>query len=121
MSSGQHSDSDSDSGLAREAFGRLLDDVRRTLDQRLATWLAPRVASAAQVSPEVLSAAEAIQRLSLRGGKRMRAALVGAAFDACRDQGGASAAAGAITHEAWAPAIPAMIGIELLQTYLLIH
>jgi geranylgeranyl diphosphate synthase type I len=76
------------------------------VDERLAEWLAPRVASAASISAEVGVAAEAARDLSLRGGKRMRAALVATGYDAFAGAG---------------DCMPAMLAIELLQTYLLIH
>lgn len=100
---------------SHEAFGRLLDAVQASLAEHLAAWLAPRVRSAAAVSAEVQAAAQAVEALTLRGGKRMRAALVAAAFDAFLP---ASRATGV---ERWRPAVPAMMAIELLQTYLLIH
>ena len=95
-------------------FAALLDRVRKHVDGALAVWLTPRVAAASAVSTEVGAAAEAVQGLALRGGKRMRAALVGAAFVACGEQGAQSA------HD-WARVERAMIAIELLQVYLLIH
>ena len=91
-----------------DAFGTMTREVRARLDDALASWLRPKVRDATKVSAEVGAAAEAIERLSIRGGKRVRAALVGAAYVAC---GGPS----------WADVVPAMIAIELLQTYLLIH
>lgn len=88
-------------------------DVRRVLEPRLEAWLSPRVTAAAKASDDAERAARAVAELSLRGGKRVRAALVAAAYDACAD-----AATGA---PSWLPAMPAMLAIELLQTYLLIH
>ncbi|MBS2014227.1 MAG: polyprenyl synthetase family protein [Deltaproteobacteria bacterium] len=101
---------------ATEAFRALLDDVRRRVDADLEAWLRPRVAKAKAVSAEAGAAAEAVQGLTLRGGKRMRAALVHAGFVACGSAAGA-------THdpEAALPTMPAMLAVELLQTYLLIH
>lgn len=98
-----------DASHANTAFRDLLDEVRQKVDTDLATWLRPRVATANSVSAEVGAAAEQVERLTLRGGKRMRAALVHAGFVAC---GGA--------HEP-ASTMPAMLAVELLQTYLLIH
>jgi geranylgeranyl diphosphate synthase type I len=88
------------------SFPTLLRDVRTRVDERLAEWLAPRVAAAASISAEVGVAAEAARDLSLRGGKRMRAALVATGYDAFAGTG---------------DCMPAMLAIELLQTYLLIH
>jgi geranylgeranyl diphosphate synthase type I len=93
----------------REAFAELLGAARARVDERLATWLHPRVLEARGVSAEVGAAAEAVERLAIRGGKRMRAALVAAAYDACGGEGGLEAVD------------PAMLAVELLQVYLLIH
>jgi len=98
-----------DASHANTAFRDLLDEVRQKVDTDLATWLRPRVATANSVSAEVGAAAEQVERLTLRGGKRMRAALVHAGFVAC---GGG--------HDP-ASTMPAMLAVELLQTYLLIH
>lgn len=94
---------------APSAFVSTSTTVRARLDEALAAWLGPKTAAAREVSAEVGAAAECVERLSLRGGKRVRAALVGASYLAC---GGSSG---------WADVLPAMIAIELLQTYLLIH
>jgi geranylgeranyl diphosphate synthase type I len=91
-------------------FRALLADVRVRVDERLVQWLRPRVTSAAQISAEVGAAAEAVSELTLRGGKRMRAALVAAGFEAR----GPTAEHGSVCE-------PAMLAVELLQTYLLIH
>jgi geranylgeranyl diphosphate synthase type I len=92
----------------RDAFRILLGDVRTFVDERLDAWLRPKTAAVAAVSTEAFAAAEAAAKLSLRGGKRMRAGLVGAAYVAC---GGKD----------WREVEHAMIAVELLQTYLLIH
>lgn len=96
-------------------FRTLLEEVRAHVDVELARWLVPRVAGAAAVSAEVGAAAGAAERLALRGGKRMRAALVGASFVAC-SEGAASSA-----PSSWKAVDRAMVAIELLQVYLLIH
>jgi geranylgeranyl diphosphate synthase type I len=102
-------------------FASLLDRVRTHVDtgpRSLAVWLKPRVAAASAVSAEVGAAAEAVEGLAVRGGKRMRAALIGAAFVACGDDASEAGDAGGA---GWAGADRAMIAIELLQVYLLIH
>jgi geranylgeranyl diphosphate synthase type I len=96
-------------------FGVLLRESRAQVDERLATWLAPRVEAASAISPEVGLAAEAARDLTLRGGKRMRAALVAAGFMAT------AGTDGSVMRAALAACASAMIAIELLQTYLLIH
>jgi geranylgeranyl diphosphate synthase type I len=99
-------------------FEALLTAVRNEVDARLKQWLRPRVSSAAQISVEVGMAAEALAELALRGGKRMRAALVGAAFEATRDADVPRPPPG---DSAWSACAPAMMAVELLQAYLLIH
>jgi geranylgeranyl diphosphate synthase type I len=91
-------------------FDGLLTAVRARVDARLESWLGSRVAAARHISADVGVVAEAIAGLALRGGKRMRAALVAAGF----------ATKGPETRLI-AACEPAMIAIELLQTYLLIH
>jgi geranylgeranyl diphosphate synthase type I len=109
---------------AEESFKTLLDGVRRHVDGQLAAWLSPKVATASHVSAEVGAAAEAVQGLALRGGKRMRAALVVAGFEAC--DADALAQPQPQVHDARVGTLLrsvdlAMIAIELLQVYLLIH
>lgn len=106
------------------AFGVLLDRVRRHVDERLSVWLAPRVAVASQISAEVGAAAEAAQALAVRGGKRMRAALVVAGFDAAASTSPAPvepAAAEEHLRSLLRACDGAMLAVELLQVYLLIH
>ncbi|MCL2724576.1 MAG: polyprenyl synthetase family protein [Polyangiaceae bacterium] len=104
----------------REAFSLLLDAVRSDVDAELASWLKPRVLAAAQISGDVFAVAKAIERLALRGGKRMRAALIAAAYASCCED--ASERAHEDAAEArWAGARAAMVAIELLQVYFLIH
>ncbi len=88
-------------------FGALLGNVREVVETELGTWLAPKVISARAVSAEVGAAAESIERLALRGGKRMRAGLVAAAHEAAGGD--------------WRQATHAMLAMELLQVYLLVH
>ncbi len=110
------------------SFAGLLEAVRGHVDAQLGAWLRPRVAHAKSVSAEVGAAAEAVQGLAVRGGKRMRAALLVAGFEA--------GAADRDTLVTPAPRPPpngrdlaalfrdcdrAMLAIELLQVYLLIH
>ncbi|MDB5213823.1 MAG: Octaprenyl diphosphate synthase [Myxococcaceae bacterium] len=107
-------------------FAALLDRVRKHVDGSLEAWLKPRVAAASAVSAEVGAAAEAVSGLAVRGGKRMRAALVGAAFVACSDEGSPgwsneSSANKSSASVSWATVDRAMLAIELLQVYLLIH
>ena len=93
----------------RQAFADLLDAVRRRVDARLPTWLSPKVATAASISAEVHAVADAVSTLALRGGKRMRPALLAAAYQAFGGEGGLE------------PIELPMIALELLQVYLLVH
>ena len=103
-------------------FATLLEDARRHVDRAMGAWLKPRVAVASAVSAETGAAAEAVERLALRGGKRMRAALIAAAYVACAgDAGSPGAARGHGDAASFVDVESAMIAIELLQVYLLIH
>ncbi len=92
-----------------EAFGSLLDRVRRDVEARLAGYLDARVADSARHGEDVEAMARAVRDLTLRGGKRLRAALVLVGFLAHDDT---------VSEE---PALDAGVAFELLQTYLLVH
>lgn len=96
-------------------FRSLVTDVRARVDARLEEWLRPRVAAAGRVSEEAGLAAEALRDLTLRGGKRMRAALVAAGFEAL------SRGPRLPGERSWSACEPAMLAVELLQSYLLIQ
>ncbi len=102
---------------AVDDFGALLASTRTRIDEGLAAWLRPRVAAATEISEEVGTVAAAVHELALRGGKRMRAALVAAAFEAWSTDARSDGA----RTPGWAACEPAMMAVELLQTYLLIH
>ncbi len=88
---------------------RWLSDVVVAVDARLEEYLAEKRASARALAPEAEELVDAVAALTMRGGKRLRPALLGAAFLAVapgRDP--------AITLDAQA-------SLELLQSYLLIH
>ncbi len=106
------------------SFAWLLETVRHHVDGQLASWLGPKVVAAQQISAEVGAAAEAIERLALRGGKRMRAALIVCGFDACGGQGRGEAAAPDDAEHVRAllrSVDRAAVAIELLQVYFLVH
>lgn len=100
---------ESDRGMTAQTFEHLVVQVRGTVDARLQEWLRGRVALARTRGTTVAAVAEAVESLALRGGKRLRAVLLAAAYEACGGEGGASAV------------VPAGVAIELLQAYLLIH
>jgi geranylgeranyl diphosphate synthase type I len=92
-----------------DAFGRFVARVRVEVDSRLAPWLDAHVEAARARGNEVGLVADAVRSLVMRGGKRMRAVLVAAAYEACAGEGGSAAVAGAGAS------------LELLQAYLLVH
>lgn len=101
----------SEAGMKQVAheFGAFAGRVRSGVDARLAAWLETRVAEAAGRGADVEAVADALRQLAVRGGKRLRAVLVAAAYEACGGEGGAEA----VTM--------AGVALELLQTYLLAH
>jgi geranylgeranyl diphosphate synthase type I len=94
---------------SEDAFGELVARVRAEVDARLGPWLATRVGEARSRGADVEAVADAVRSLVVRGGKRMRAVLLAAAYDACGGEGGARAVAAA------------GVALELLQAYLLVH
>jgi len=92
-----------------DAFSALLDRVRHDVDARLAGYLDARVADAMRHGADVEAMARAVRDLTLRGGKRLRPALVLVGYlahdDTCPEE----------------PALDAGVAFELLQTYLLVH
>ena len=93
----------------QDAFGQFVARVRAEVDARLGPWLDERVARARSRGGDVEIVADAVRSLVMRGGKRMRAVLLAASYEACHGQGGSTAVAAAGT------------ALELLQAYLLVH
>lgn len=92
-----------------EAFEALLERVRRDVDARLTGYLDARVADTARHGAHVEMMAAAVRDLTLRGGKRLRPALLVVGYLAHDDR---------LAEE---PALDAGVSLELLQTYLLVH
>jgi geranylgeranyl diphosphate synthase, type I len=88
------------------AFQPLLDSFRERLDRELAAFLARKREAAG--AAEALELVDGVARLVAQGGKRLRPALVLAAYRAC----------GGRREE---EALPLALSTELLHTYLLIH
>jgi geranylgeranyl diphosphate synthase type I len=89
-------------------FRQLLEDFRDDLERDLHAWLAGKQA---ELTAEAPAARELVSRLDqyvLRGGKRLRPALLYYSFRAC----------GGHQREL---VMPASLAVELLHTYLLIH
>jgi geranylgeranyl diphosphate synthase type I len=91
-------------------FRLFAEDVKAHVDRKAAQWLEARIARADRCHEEVGAHAQAIAGLAVRGGKRLRPVLAAAAY---RAFGG-----GGATLE---PITPALVALELLQTYLLVH
>ncbi len=91
------------------AFSPLLELVRTEVESILAQLFSRKRAEAAGLGPSVLVVLDAIRDLTMRGGKRLRPALLYAAYHSVDE----AAPDG--------PAFSAGAALELLQTYFLIH
>jgi geranylgeranyl diphosphate synthase type I len=90
-------------------FTELASRVRPGLEAALVEYLRGVTLSVRGLPRDVQLTVDAVRDLTLRGGKRLRAVLLAAGFEACGGEGG--------------PDVVVMGGVslELLQTYLLIH
>jgi geranylgeranyl diphosphate synthase type I len=91
------------------AFVALLASVRPDLERRLTRYLDERFDATRVFGPEVQALAGEVRRLAMRGGKRLRPALVVVGLRAVSSSSGTS------------PALDAGVALELLHTYFLIH
>jgi geranylgeranyl diphosphate synthase, type I len=98
-------------GEAGEAFASLGAGVRRAVEARLAGLFEARRRETERYGGDVQALLEAVRELTMRGGKRLRPAMLVAAY---RASGGPPDAG----EEA---AVGLGVALELLQTYLLIH
>lgn len=96
------------SEVASGRFLARLADVRRLVDAWLARWLGEVLGEVPGRSEQVHAVAAAVANLVMRGGKRMRAGLLVAAYEACR---GSDVEA----------VLPAAAALELLHAYFLVH
>ena len=83
--------------------------LRRDLTQRLQSFLEAKAAETERLAPEAGPLLDSIASLTLRGGKRLRAAVALAAYRAVDEEGD------------WTRVIDVGAAIELLQVFLLIH
>jgi len=90
-------------------FPALLAHVRAAVDQRLAALWDSEIAALQRYGADVVTAADAARDLTMRGGKRYRAALLAAAY------------AGVSPDAPIEPAYQAGVALELLQSYLLMQ
>ena len=100
---------DRDTPTAAAEFARYAAGVRLKVEGALSAWLAAKAAETAKVPTGARAPIEAAHDLAKRGGKRWRAVLVAAAYDAFQGEGGPGTV------------VLAGVAIELLQVYLLIH
>jgi geranylgeranyl diphosphate synthase, type I len=98
-----------DSVEAQKEFFQLAARVRAEVEAELARTLDEAKARAQAAGPRAHDVVAALAELATRGGKRLRAVLVAAGYEACAGQGGATT----VTL--------AGVAVELLQAYLLIH
>lgn len=96
-------------GASNRSFADFAHEVKTTVDAALDEWLKAPVLEAESLHSDVGQVAGAVRSLALRGGKRLRPVLCVAAYEAFGGEGGARAVA------------PALVSLELLQAYLLIH
>ena len=109
MNDGPFSESVPSATRPEEAFREFLGVVRRDVDARLAGYLDARVAESARHGSDVEVMTRAVRDLTLRGGKRLRAALVLVGYLASD------------SSIPYGPALDAGVAFELLQTYLIVH
>jgi len=95
--------------LAPNPFRRLLATVKRDVDARLSGFLDAKVDLAQRHGRDVVEMVSALRGLCLRGGKRLRPALLVVGYRA------------ADARADLEPALDAGVAIELLQSYFLIH
>ncbi len=87
----------------------MLAAVQSEVDLRLRGFLETRLDVARRHGPEVVAMVSAVRDLVLRGGKRLRPALLVAGYRAASERADLE------------PALDAGVALELLQAYLLIH
>jgi geranylgeranyl diphosphate synthase type I len=92
-----------------KAKSDFLDQVRTAVDARLVKFFADRRAELSVSAPEAMMLLDGLEELTMRGGKRLRPAVLVAAQRAIRPFG-------PLTE-----VISACAGLEVLQSYLLIH
>ena len=90
-------------------LNKWMDEVRARVDKRLSTYFSTKLAESKQISEDSLELVRGIESLTMRGGKRFRPMMVEAAYRAVKPDGALDAA------------VDAGAGLEVLQSYLLIH
>lgn len=95
--------------MSQKSFAELLGAIRQDVDVSLAQIWDRAQAEHGDHGAAVARPIAAARQLCLRGGKRLRAALVAAGYFAGSGQ------------RDWSPALPVCCAVELLQSYFLIH
>ncbi len=95
--------------LAPNPFSILAAGIKRDVDARLSRLLDAKLRAARAIGPEFAELVAAVRDLCLRGGKRLRPALLIAGYRA------------ASARAPLDPALDAGVALELLQAYFLIH
>ncbi len=95
--------------LAPRPFSALLAEVQSDVDARLRGFLDAKLDGARRHGPEAERLVRAVRDLSLRGGKRLRPALLAVGYRSVDATGPLE------------PALDAGVALELLQSYFLIH
>lgn len=90
-------------------WDELSRETRALTERELAAWFDRRKAAYGDLGADVVAIHDASRELTMRPAKRVRPALVAAAYEVCGGAGGPSAIA------------PALVAFELLQSSLLIH
>ncbi len=95
--------------IPRNPFVALLASVQKDIDRRLEQFFDEKLELVAPHGREVVAMVASVARLTLRGGKRLRPALLVVGYRMALPEGDLE------------PAIEAGLALELLHTYLLIH
>jgi geranylgeranyl diphosphate synthase type I len=95
--------------ISGNPFLALLPEVRKDIDARLHGLLDAKLDASSQYGSEVTDVVSALKSLCMRGGKRLRPALLVAGFRCVS------------TMASLDPALEAGVALELLQAYFLIH
>jgi geranylgeranyl diphosphate synthase, type I len=96
-------------GTDAHSFVRYAEGMRLRVEAGLEEWLRQKASETKNLPPDARAPIEAAFDLTKRGGKRLRAVLVIAAYESFHGEGGVDAV------------LPAAVAMEVLQAYLLIH
>lgn len=99
--------------LRSMAFQEALASVKRDIDEKLHDFFAKKRQEAGRISPHSAILVDQVANLTLRGGKRTRAFLVWVGHEAARESKVKSKTSEYLMH--------AMMGLELFQSFALIH